>query len=386
MTIADVRPLSRGLSLSAVVVLLPSALALIGLALRFLAFTTVYPGAGLGDFAQGLCRWDCAWYERIATSGYDPFPVPVMIAAGNWAFFPLYPMLVGQVVALTGLPVMTIATALSVLISAAAVIAAWPLLGGSLRGYALYAAFVLAGPFSVYFTTFYTEAPFLLLTTLGILALRRGRYLSAGVLGALMSATRIVGVFFVFAIAVQAVVDHRRAGGSLAGFITSIWKRPDLLLALFVAPLGLFVYMAFLNAHVGDALAFSHVQRAWARVVGDPVLFLIQALGEAPPEGWLPSVRQQLALASLAGLALCAVLAWRRRFAEALFCALALIVPLAAGVSSMLRFTVTLAPLPALVCAFLGRWWTTTAVTLCLFLATDYLFTIGWLREYLTLV
>ena len=41
-----------------------------------------------------------------------------------------------------------------------------------------------------------------------------------------------------------------------------------IVLAVLLVPAGTFAYMAYLQGYMGDALAFSHVQRAWGRVTG----------------------------------------------------------------------------------------------------------------------
>lgn len=88
---------SRAIPLPAVLILIPLLAALLGLAVRYAGYAVVAPDASLANFADGLCRWDCQWYVRIVEEGYDPFPVPSMINAGNWAFFPLFPLLVALV-------------------------------------------------------------------------------------------------------------------------------------------------------------------------------------------------------------------------------------------------------------------------------------------------
>jgi hypothetical protein len=377
---------SRAIPLSATLVLIPLLAAVIGLAVRYAGYAAVVPDASLANFADGLCRWDCQWYVRIVETGYDPFPVPGMINAGNWAFFPLFPLLVALVRLVTGLPTMVAATGLSIALSVVSARIAWPLLGRDIRAYTLFSAFLLSGPFSIYFTTFYTEALFLFLTVCVFAALRDRRFLLAGILAGLLSATRIVGVFIVFAILFEMVRAHREAGGTWRDFVPAVCRRADWLLALAVAPLGLFIYMAYLHVLVGDALAFAHVQRAWARPSGDPLTFLYFALTRFPETGWLPSVSQQLALAALTGYALTVVLLVRRRFAMAIFCALCITAPLFAGMASMLRFVSALAPMPMLASELLARHRWLFAAALLVLLASGYFTTIGWLTGYLTLV
>ena len=369
-----------------VLIAIPVAFALLGLVVRYFAYANTITDASLASFAEDLCRWDCDWYVRMSETGYDPFPVPAMVNAGNWAFFPLYPMLIAGLRTLTGLPTMTIATATSLLLSIAATRIAWPLFAGRLSAYVLFSAFLLAGPFAVYFTTFYTEVLFLTLTIGVFVALQRRNYLLAGLLGALLSGTRIVGVFIVFAIVIQAWLDHRQRGGSLMGFVPAVLRRPDQLLAIFIAPLGLFAYMAYLHWHIGDALAFSHVQRAWGRASGSPLGYLWTALTTFPKEGWVPTTAQQLAMAWLVGFAMIVVMAIRRQFAAALFCLVCITLPLFAGMASMLRFVVGLAPVTITAMDLLSRRLWLFVPALGLILVGGYFGTVGWLTRVLTLV
>ena len=310
-----------------------------------------------------------------------------MIDAGNWAFFPLYPALVGGVRDLLGnLPVMDVATAISILASCIAAMVAWPLLDRNIRSYTLYCAFLLCGPFSIYFTTFYTEVLFVLLTNCVLLALRRSNYLAAGAFAGLLSATRIVGVFMVLAIALQWLLEYRRGGGTWRGLIPELWRRPEIVLAALLAPLGTFAYMAYLHGYMGDALAFQHVQRAWGRVPGNPFLYLWIGLTDWPKSGYWPSTNEWLGLSAVAGLVVTAVLALQRKYAIALFCLVCLIVPLSAGMASMLRFVVALSPVVLPVIGLLGRWKLVFIVALVAFVAGDYFFTVGWLEEWLPLV
>lgn len=383
-TLALTRPREARIGLTLIVI--PVAFALLGFMLRYLAYSQTVDGASLGGFADGLCRWDCQWYVRLSENGYDPFPVPGMINAGNWAFFPLYPIIVAALRTVTGLPTMVVATAASTVLSLVAVRISWPLLGRNLRAYSLFSAFLLAGPFAIYFTTFYTEVLFLVLTIGVFVALGQRNYLLAGILAALVSATRIVGVFIVLAIVLQAWLDHRERGGKLLDFIPAVLQRPDLLVAIFIAPLGLFAYMAYLHWYIGDALAFSHVQRAWGRTTGNPLFYLWTALTNFPREGWLPTVPQQLGIAWLIGFAMSMVLAARRQFAAALFCIICLTLPLFAGMASMARFVVGLAPVSLTAMSLLSKWRPLYYGTLGIIVIGGYFGTIWWLTGVLTLV
>ncbi|HTJ56680.1 MAG TPA: hypothetical protein VL418_03830 [Devosiaceae bacterium] len=376
----------RSVPRGAVLVAIPLAFALLGVLLRLAAYFEAGQEPTLSKFVDGLCKWDCVWYLRLATSGYDTFPPPTMIDAGNWAFFPLYPFIVGGVHALVQLPVMAVATALSFLLSSAAALVAWPLLERNLRAYTLYCAFLLCGPFSFYFTTFYTEAVFVLLTNCIMLALRRSSYVTAGALGGLLSASRLVGVFIAFSVALQYFFDYRKQGGALRGLPGQLWRQPEIVLAVLLTPLGLFAYMAYLHWQMGDALAFGHVQRAWGRLSGSPLAYLWEGIITWPKSGFWPSNTQWLALAAIGGLFATAILAVRRQYPMALFCFVALLLPMSAGLASMLRFVVALSPLVLLATSFLASWRATYVVALLAIVAGDYFFTVGWLEEWLPLV
>lgn len=380
-----VRP-SRSLPLEAVLILIPVLLALAGIAIRYAGYAATVPDASLANFAEGMCRWDCDWYVTLANQGYDGFPTPKLINAGNWAFFPLYPLLVSILKSITGLETIVAGTALSIVTCIASARVAWPLLGRDLKAYTLFSAFLVAGPFSIWFTTFYTEVLFLFLTVCVFAALERRRFVLAGVFAALLSATRIVGCFIVFAIVIELWRAHREAGGTWRDAIPGVLKRPDWLLAIFLAPLGLFAYMLFLHLHIGDAIAFSHVQRAWARPTGLPPMFLYDALFDPAPGAAMPTFSQQLAIATLVGYALAITLIVRRQFAMGVYSLLCLTAPLFAGMASMLRFTAGLAPLSILLSRLLASRTWLFAIALLVFLVGGYFTTIGWLTEYLTLV
>ena len=377
---------TRTVPIQAVLVAIPLVAALLGILIRYLGYATVADDDSVGRFLVGMCRWDCEWYVRLAESGYDPFPTPKMLNAGNWAFFPLYPMMVGALRALTGLQTIVAATGLSIVLSIGAARVAWPLLGKDLRAYTLFSVFLLAGPFSIYFTTFFTEVLFLFLTVCVFAALRQRQFLLAGVLAGLLSATRIVGVFIVFAILWEMWRAHRESGGTWRDFVPAIVLKPDWLLALAVAPMGLFAYMFYLHMIIGDALAFSHVQRAWGRPMGNPVVFIWNALTAMPRDSWIPTPSQHLAVATLFGYGLIVMLVLRKRFDMAIYAAIALTLPLFAGMASMLRFVAGLAPMPLMLSELLAKNRWVFAVSLLVFLAAGYGITIAWMKWVISLV
>ncbi|MCR6636100.1 hypothetical protein [Devosia sp.] len=371
---------------TAIVLLLPLIFVLSGTLIRFLAFRYAEPDTEWTQYFDALCRWDCTWYIRMAETGYDTFPVPSRVSAGNWAFFPFYPILVGLIGKLIPLPTIVLASLLSIATAYAAVIVAWPLLGRNIRAYTLYAAFVLSGPLSFYFTTFFTEVMFVLLTTLVFRFLGRSDYLGAAASAALLSGTRIVGVFASLSIGVKALMDYRQDKGTWRGIVGGLLGQPKLVLAIFISPLGFFTYAAFLNYWIGDGLAFSHTQRAWGRQIANPATYLWEGLVNWPNGGALLSNSQILALAAVTGLVITGVLAWRKQWPAVVFCLFCIIIPLAAGLASMLRFMAGMAPITITAATILGKNRVIFAISLIGLIIGAWFVTLAWLGGNVALV
>jgi len=381
-------PSRTGERVSALVVTaVPLLFLLVGLVIRYAAFLSISDETGWSPFVDALCKWDCFWYIGIAEGGYEPYPTPDGRNVGAWGFFPLYPTLVGLLAPLSPLRTIDFATLMSLAVSYCACLCAWPLLGRELRTYTLYCAFLLAGPFSVYHSTFLTEPLFVLLTILVLLALKRSNYIAAAGFAALLSATRIVGVFMVFPIVIQMFMDHRRAGGTLLSFPRHLLGRPDLLLAIFLAPVGLFAYMLFLHLLLGDGFAFAHVQRAFGRTMNWPFLFLWDGLVSFPREGWWPTAPQISAVTVLLGLGLSLWLFFgRRQYGVATFCLIAIILPIFSGLASTVRYITALSPLTLELSVLLSRWRVLAGITAAAFMIACYFTTRAWLEAHLALV
>ncbi|UVC13913.1 hypothetical protein [Mesorhizobium onobrychidis] len=387
MALEDVACLSAGgRAMVLTVAAVPLLFVISGLAIRYAAFASVSEEPGFAAYARALCRWDCAWYIGISEQGYERFPIPDHSNVGRWGFFPLYPMLVAAIRSVFPFPTILVATIISIVCSYAACLVAWPLLEKNMRAYVLYCAFLLSGPFSSHFTTFLSEPLFVLLTSCVFLALKRSSYLAAGVSSALLSATRLVGIFVIFATVIQMFREHRQQGGSTLSFPHWVLGRPDLLVAILISPAGLFAYILFLYLTVGDGFAFLHVQRAFGRVAGNPLVFLWDGLSAVPTTGWLPTAPQWSALAAITGLALSAVLAARRQYGAALFCALGIILPLITNLASMVRYVVGLAPLTMMLAVLLSAAKLIWLAALVLFLGACYFMTVAWIGGYLALV
>ncbi|MEO6396297.1 MAG: hypothetical protein ABIO40_10360 [Devosia sp.] len=380
------------------IILIPFYLMAIGFLLRYAVYVRSSGHWGFADYLRALCVYDCNAYERLALYGYEGRPAGFDKGdANNWAFFPLYSILAWAASKLSGVSVLIAGTILTNLLTVAAAIVSWPLFERRLRAYFLFCFFLFLGPLSYYFTTLYTEGLFLLLTVASFVLLKQRDYITVGVTGALMSATRSTGLLIAVAIVVQALQDHLRDGGRFGDFVRSLWRRTDLMLAVALVPVGLCCFALYLYFHTGqfvgsgnglggDALAFVHIQRAWGRAFQNPFWNLWLALSSQFKSGWtLTSISTELAfaLAAIAGFVLSAILAMRGQWAMALFCLGGVLLPLSTNTYSMIRFVVGLAPILIMASIILARWKWVYYLVLPAMLILDVLLLPTWIaRSY----
>ncbi|MDP1931328.1 MAG: hypothetical protein Q8L60_07725 [Gammaproteobacteria bacterium] len=289
-----------------------------------------------------LCGWDCGWYTGVVESGYDlqPHAHPHGDAA-NWAFFPAFPLAaeaIGAVANVSAGAALLMTAKLFFLFSIFAFVKFAQVWAPGVPAW-LAAAVVGFQPYAIYGNVGYTESMFLLFTCLAFLALGKGRFVAAGLFGAVLSAVRPVGVLFVVPLLIAGL---RRLPTS------DLDERGRILLGAMLVPVGLSMFMIFLYQHTGDALAFSHVQIAWDRIPASPVEHLWQGLwgGDPMPQLW--------AVMSLVALAMVAVLFFKREYELASFSLVATLVPLSTGLLAMPRYLWWQAPLLLLIAQLLN--------------------------------
>lgn len=276
-------------------------------------------------FQWSMCRWDCGWYASIVNEGYslEPNGHPKGDAA-NWAFFPTFPLFAKFISLLAEISAplsLIIASKLFLFFSLWTFIAlAEEELGGESK---LIAGFVLAfNPYIVYAHAGYTETLYFFLTTLAFLLMRKRKYVLVGMAGALLSGTRFVGICFLFSYIINMVKVFR---------ISPAMQWSSLLLGLMIIPLGLAIFMVYLRFHVGDALAFKHVQVAWGGSIGNPITIVLNGLSAG---GW----QRYYASIALGALGISAWLTLIRKYDYAVFLLIAILVPLSVRLQSMPRY------------------------------------------------
>ncbi len=283
---------------------------------------------------------DTGWYLSIVEHGYQALPQTQAageIARSNHAFFPAYPLLVRAVAAAVGHPLLA-----GVLVSNLCFLGALILLHGLVRervsapiasSVVLIAAFF---PGSYVYSSMYTESLFLLLLLGCFHYALRGRWLMVGLLGAALTATRLVGI--VVALPMAMIYLERHGLQSLRTLRT--WLR---LSSLSLFALGLVIYMVLLYQVVGDPWYFLEVQAGWGRVFQNPLTVLLTPL-------WHPTYYNIFqALFGIASLAALLPLVRRRLFPELVLALLFIGIPLSSGIpyaplASLARYILVVYP------------------------------------------
>lgn len=230
--------------------------------------TKLQPELSMADVSS---RWDGGWYLHAAATGY---PDAVPDGGSTLAFFPLYPFLVRVVGTVPGLTPLGAGLVVTLVAAFAAAVAIWFLARQiwdedvADRAILLFSFF----PGSFVLSMVYAEATMLVLAAGCLWALVTRRWLLAGVLAALGTASRPNAVALIGACAwASAVAIHERRE----------WRS---LVAPLLAPAGIVAFFAFLWARTGEATVWFQAQRAgWEeRVVPHAVVADLRQLARDP--------------------------------------------------------------------------------------------------------
>ena len=212
--------------------------------------------------AGSVDRFDAVNYLAIAAHGYSA------LGAKGTAFYPFYPYCIRLLGVVTGSDVLA-----GVLVSAASFATALVLLHRLTelelgRPAADATVLLLAfAPLSFFFTAIYTESLFLLLSVGTLVAVRRERWMLAGILGALAAVTRPTGILLAVPIAVGVIRRRRRLHPQ------GLWSLG--------APAALGSYLALLAAAGYSWMAPFHAEANWYRINDGPLFGVAAALLDA---------------------------------------------------------------------------------------------------------
>ena len=206
---------------------------------------------------------------------------------------------------------------------------------------------LLLFPTALFFGAVYSESLFFLLLILSLYFARRGMWFWASVAGMLLSATRLIGIFILPALAYEQYVQKKKF---------NLW--------LLITPICLFAYSLFNFKKWGDWFYFinAHSELGNGRVTNGIVLFpqtvyryfkIFLSLPVSQYEWWIAA----LELTSFIGVSLLLYFAWKKkvRTSYLIFSILAFLLPVSSGTFSGLpRYIIVLFPI-FIALSFLGE-------------------------------
>ncbi|BDE06324.1 hypothetical protein WPS_16000 [Vulcanimicrobium alpinum] len=293
-------------------------------------------------------RWDAEHYLGIAAQGYS---------GTEPAFFPLYPLLIRALGALTGSHLIA-----GLLVSNAAIFFALLFLYKLIeheynRAVAQRATFYVSiFPTAIFFSAVYAESLFLFLSVASFYYVRERRWLTAGIFGFFAALTRSEGILLAAPLFIEWAIAAREGGREFFRYWLDDIVKPIIGLAL--VPLGLLSYMAYLWVISGDPLRFSHVQTHWGRHLAWPwtsVSTTITKIAHAHAPQTIANESLELGFTLLMLVVL--VAGFRRlRLSYTVYMALSILVPMCtSSLMSMPRFALVLFPMFVLFGLWGGR-------------------------------
>lgn len=306
---------------------------------RLLPFKNSFPyteslltNSNLPSFLWAFANFDGVHYLTIARAGYA--------AQYTQVFFPLYPILIHYVGLLTGgnliisgLIISNIAFLISIFVLKKLLeidyshdLVRWTII------------FLILFPTSFYFGSLYTESLFFLLVLLSFYFARKGNWILAGITGLLASLTRFFGILLLPALLIEWYLQKKS--------ITRI-------IPLLLIPLGLLIYMYYLQVNFNDPLYFIHAQAFFgAQRTGGSIILFPQVVfrylkiiftPSLPLVALYPALLEFVV--SIIFLVLSVIALFRVRLSYSFFSFFSFIIPTLTGTfSSMPRYVIILFP------------------------------------------
>lgn len=326
---------------------------------RFPYVDRVLSVTNLPNWVWGFGNFDGVHYLRIAQNGYS--------AEFSQAFFPLYSFLIrifnffpkGNLDQnlYTDPSYFYTAVILSTMFCIAAVYFLYKLWGkehGSKIAW-LSILLLLSFPTAFYFVAIYSESLFLLLAVLTFWFVKKDKFILAGLMAALASATKVQGVLLGLFLAVELWQKYKNKYKDVG---QKLFKD---IIGVMISPLGLVAYMFYLHRTFGNPVYFLTAQPAFgAERSSLPFITLpqviyryIKILSVLPPVSfafWNAVLEILVTLILIAGL----IYAFKKiKFSYWIFVALAVILPTLTGTfSSMPRYALLAFPLLPIITRF----------------------------------
>lgn len=235
-----------------------------------------------------MTNWDGQWYRAVATKGYPdglPRDAAGQVVQNVWAFYPLYPLLVGGLIWMTGLSFALVAPAASVVLGAVAAVVLFRLVQDAMGTRAASMATVLTCTFmsAPVLQAAYTESLALLLLCSCLLLLRRRRYGFTAIVIVLLALTRNVVLAMAPVILLHGAVRFRAREDD--EFTTRDRLSVGGLAALCLAATGL--WPAIAAVVTGQASAYTQTMAAWGGELRVLIAWPRTSFNAAGPAGLL---------------------------------------------------------------------------------------------------
>jgi Gpi18-like mannosyltransferase len=200
-----------------------------------------------------FARWDSGWYMNIIQYGYlwDPERM------SNVAFFPLYPALMKMIGLLLGERFFLAGEIISLISITIGLILLHALVQNEFNKQVAKRAvmYVLLFPMSFFFASVYTESLFFMVAVAACWFARNQRWALAGIMGALATATRFIGIFLVIALVVEYLHQKKWAWRAI---------KPDIAW-ITLGFTGILTYTGYLWIKFGNPLIFIQTQDQFQR-------------------------------------------------------------------------------------------------------------------------
>lgn len=217
---------------------------------------------------------------------------------------------------------------------------------------------LLIFPVSFFMGALYSEGLFLFLVLLSFIFAKQKKWLLAGIFGAVISGTRVVGIAILPALLLELWLS-RKNKFSYEGIINFIKKDWFNIIKISISSLGLLAYMSYLQKTFNDPLYFFHVQSEFGAGREEGLILLPQVVWRyikifmtAPADLKMFAYVQEF-LFSIGAFCLL-IFSWKKvRLSYLLFSLLVLLIPTFTGTfSSMPRYVMVAFPIYFL----MGEW------------------------------
>jgi Gpi18-like mannosyltransferase len=238
------------------------------------------------DFANIWNVWDGRLYIDIARDGYSALPLNEAGMA-NYAFFPLYPLLMGLVASVVGNYALAglLVSNICLLVACVYIYRYVSLDEDSDQGTARRAVkYLILFPMAFLFSAVLTESLFVMLSIACLYYARRGNWLIAGLLGFFVPLTRLPGLAILVPLAYEYLRQHWSGRADTRLPEVRALLKPGMF-ALLLPILGLGTWAVYNYYLTGDLLGFIHVQSTWGGRFALPPIELLTRL--IPANGYV---------------------------------------------------------------------------------------------------